>query len=115
MTPIEMQGLGPAERAYQLETGERVVVKITRAPCSHPGHVAMRACARLVDESGATLQVAGEPVVCAPQTRTLDVAALAEGVLTIPETMDALAAAVAERARQRRIALEAWAQIPAED
>lgn len=113
MEPIEIAGLTPAERAFLLDSGERVVVRITRAPTPDQRFIAMKVVARLVQADGTTVQVGDTPAVAPGWVRSISADGLATGVTTIQAEMAAATVEACERARRHAAALRAWAVVPA--
>lgn len=114
MEPIDIPGLGEAERAFVTEAGDIVVVRITRTDTPDQRFVALKVESWLVNESGEVMEIGGAPVRPPADVRSILVDALTNGALTIQgEMADATVEAI-QKAVRFAAAMRAWALIPAD-
>lgn len=101
------------DRAFLLDTGETVVVRVERAPNQLPGgDVAVQVTPRVVDPAtGATVQVAGVGAEAPTFTATIPVSAFDVAGFTLAAYLAGVIAEQAPRARAYAAALASFASI----
>lgn len=97
------------ERAFEMEGGQLVVVKVTRKPAVETGTLHVKARARVIDADGNTLSETPAHV------RGIMAAALAEGRLKLEDELADVTRQMARQAVEHHAALEAWRALPEDD
>lgn len=114
MENIAIPGLKDCERAFRVDTGEIVVVRITRSTTLDARFIAFKIDAWLATEDGDVVEIDGVPAIAPAEVRTILTDAIASGALTIEgEMADATIRAV-EKALRHATAMRAWSRIPVE-
>lgn len=109
-------GLAPSQRAFQLATGETVIVECVRiAPKPEDQFVNLKITAWQAETTGARVSDGGVPVQIPGHVRSVSISGLADGTLTIEnEIADSISQSLA-RFRNHLVAMNAWKQVPVED
>lgn len=115
MDPIEIPGLGEAERAFQVDGGEIVVVRITRHKTPDDRFIGLKVESWLATEEGDVVQIGGAPARPPASVRTVLVDALSSGALTIQGVMADATVEAVDKALRHAAAMRAWAMIPSDD
>ncbi|HEX2093312.1 MAG TPA: hypothetical protein VHG28_12970 [Longimicrobiaceae bacterium] len=110
---ITPPGLDHAERGFELESGEKMAVRIVQHESQDEGFITMMVEGRLIDDAGATALEEGVPVVCPPKVRTIHKAALSEGQVTIEGEMAEATTDMLRQVKNNLAAIRAWQKIPA--
>ncbi len=107
-------GLAKNERAFQLDTGRKVAVRVQRREALEQGFICIEAAAREIAEDGSTVTMDGVPVSCPPKIKTIQVDLLAEGLTTIEDEIADMTTEAVRRMNNHATALQAWRKIPTE-
>ncbi len=110
---ITPPGLDRAERGFEMESGEKMAVRIVQHESQDEGFITMMVEGRLIDDAGATALEEGVPVVCPPKVRTINKAALSEGQVTIEGEMADATTDMLRQVKNNLAAIRAWQKIPA--
>lgn len=107
-------GLAKNERAFELDSGKRVAVRVQRQESQEQGFICIEAGARELNQDGSTATLDGVPVVCPPKIRTIHVDLLTEGLTTIEDEIAEATTEAVRRMNNHTAALRAWRKIPTE-
>lgn len=120
----QVSGLGEAERAFRVTQGKHEgeickvrVTKVSDGDGPEPGvgesrFLKLKTQAFHIDEDGETILRDGVPVQTTKKARSIQVDALAEGTLSVPNELAEATREAVERFKRHLSALEAWDSIP---
>ena len=111
--PAEVAGLGEAERAFRLSTGELVVTSFSRREATSDGWIAFNVNARVINEDGTTAEIDGVPLIVPTTTVSIHGTALAAGSVTVESLRAQHTAEVIQRVCNYAAAIRAWSRVPA--
>ncbi|MCI0422756.1 MAG: hypothetical protein L0312_26635 [Acidobacteria bacterium] len=113
MIPMKFESLPESQRAFQLDSGQLVVVEITQGVTTSPERESpIKIRSWPVNESGGRIIEDGVPVEFPAKVETIMLASVGEGKITIDGERARATVEALERAARMFVAREAWAKIP---
>lgn len=113
----DIPGLAENEVGFETPKGDLVAVEVSRketAETSQTTFLVLKAVARMVDEDGETVTTPdGVAVATSPKNRTINVAAIEDGRLSVDQEIAEATRDALERFRRHVEALRAWERLPA--
>jgi hypothetical protein len=103
---LKVDNLRGSDRAYELEDGQRVLVRVRRRLLDRSGQVALSFCVCPISADGAPLEEEHGPC-CPPRVHTVTQDSLAEGKIDLSALIDQEVDLALDRWQKHRSALAA--------